>query len=137
MIILNGVCTVAAPGPVASAWVNKYGVSEDGTTHALTKTGAAGWENGGAGTADFIPVAGGSVKTTAVLNTTIKGFGLDISNSHIGRGSRDTDIFLYLNNLGTTELQINFGYGVAPFFTYANGDYHKVFTSGNYRLRWH
>jgi hypothetical protein len=128
MIILAGAGTSAPAGPAASAWVNKYGVSEDGTTHALTGT-IYGLDNNGAGTSDFIPVAGGSVKTTAVLNTTTKGFGLDISNSHIGRGSRDADIFLLLGSSGTTELQINFGYGAAPFFPYANGDELKIHIS--------
>jgi hypothetical protein len=128
MIILMGNGTSAPAGPVASAWVNKYGVNENATTHALTGT-IFGIDNNGAGTADYIPVAGGSVKTTAVLNTTTKGFGLDVSNSHINRGSRDTDIFLLLTASGTTELQINFGYGVAPFFPYADGDELKIHIS--------
>jgi hypothetical protein len=128
MIILNGYATVAAPGPVNSAWVNKYNVTEDATTHALTGT-IYGIDNNGAGTPEYIPVTGGSVKTTAVVDSTRKGFGLDISNNHINRGSRDADIFLLLTQLGTTELQINFGYGVAPFFPYANGDELKIHIS--------
>ena len=129
MIILNGVGTVAGGGGAGgSAWVNKYGVNENAETRALTGT-IYGFDNNGAGTVEYIPVTGGSVKTTAVLNTTTKGFGLDISNSHINRGSRDTDIFLLLGGGGTTELQINFGYGVAPFFPYANGDELKIHIS--------
>jgi len=130
MIILSGSGTVGGGGGGGSAWVNKYGVNENATTHALTGT-IYGLDNNGAGTVDSIPVGGGSVKTNAVLNTTRKGFGLDISNSHINRGSRDTDIFMLLAQNGTTELQVNFGYGTAPFFTYANGDELKIHISGD------
>jgi hypothetical protein len=121
---------VAGGGP--SAWVNKYNanMTEDPTTHALTAVNY-GLENNGAGTADSIPIGGGSVKTIAALNTTTKGFGIDVSNSHVERGSRDTDFFLLLKGDGTTEMQVNFGYGVAPFFAYAGGDEIKIHVSAD------
>jgi hypothetical protein len=87
MIILNGFATVAAPGPVASAWVNKVGVSEDGA-NILTST-IAGYANSHAGTVGSISSAGGYAEQTQGTTDKTRAFGIDISNNPTGLNSMD------------------------------------------------
>ena len=63
MIILSGSGTVGGGGGGGSAWVNKYGVNENATTHALTGT-IYGLDNNGAGPALAVQVEPGKPPLT-------------------------------------------------------------------------
>ncbi len=118
MIILMGSGTVAAPGPVASAWVNKYGVSED-ASNILTST-IAGYANSHAGTVGSILSAGGYAEETMEETNKDRFFGIDVSDNPTSHLSMDYG--LYLTSSGITGEWENGVDNGALGISYATGD---------------